>query len=479
MPSESSFFNKTFNWAVSLPIFFKIIGTGIIVAFTFGSVVLYQSRQIFAVTLYSVLEKEIKSMALLLVSNIEAPLATGDFFLVKQRLLDVMNVNPAICYGIVEDRYNRILVHTFSAPVAPDLMRFGREAKGYGSDVQFEVLNSSRGVIFEASAPIMHGIGGWLRLGLSDQMVKNTLEMLSRLLLVTLGFCMTIGMTLALYLTYLISRPVRNLLETTNRISRGDFTARATVYFGDEIGKLTQAFNQMAVSLEAYKLEVEEKESIRQALLEKIVGVQEDERKRIARDLHDHLGQMLSVLLLDIQEVFESCGGSPSGTDGIKQKINTLIDEVRRLAWGLRPAILDDYGLDNALTRYIQEIDKNTAIKIDYQYVYSDDVHERLPLQVEIVLYRIAQEAVTNVLRHAGTCTASVVFIRNAKETVLLIEDDGKGFILKKPERGTIDHLGLSGMRERAALIGAEFTVESFPGKGSTIRVRMQAGEEA
>ena len=258
MPSESSFFSKTFNWAVSLPIFFKIIGTGIIVACTFGSIVLYQSRQIFTVTLYSVLEKEIKSMALLLVSNIEAPLATGDFFLVKQRLQDVMKVNPAICYGIVEDRYNRILVHTFPSPVAQDLMRFGREAKGYGSDVQFEVLNSSKGVIFEASAPILHGVGGWLRLGLSDQMVINTLEMLSRLLLVTLGFCMTIGMTLALYLTYLISRPVRNLLETTNKISRGDFTARATVYFGDEIGKLTQAFNQMAVSLEAYKLEVEE-----------------------------------------------------------------------------------------------------------------------------------------------------------------------------------------------------------------------------
>jgi signal transduction histidine kinase len=479
MSTESSFFNAFYAKAVSLPIFFKIIGTGIIVAFTFGSVVLYQSRQIFAATLYSILENEIKAIALLLVSNIERPLATGDFFLVRQRLQEVMNLNPAICYGIVEDRGNKILVHTFPSEVAQDLMRFGLESKYYSSDVSFEVLNSSRGLIFEASAPILHGAGGWLRLGLTDQTVKNMLAMHTRLLLVTLGFCMTIGMTLALYLTYLISRPVRNLLETTNRISRGDFTARATVYFRDEIGKLAEAFNQMALSLEAYKLEVEEKESIRQALLEKIVGVQEDERKRIARDLHDHLGQMLSVLLLEIQEVFESVGGSTSGVDGIKQKINTLIDEVRRLAWGLRPAILDDYGLDNALTRYIQEIGKNTAIKIDYQYVFSDDIHERLPLQVEIVLYRIVQEAITNVLRHAGSCTASVVFIRNAKETVVLIEDDGKGFTLKKPERGTVDHLGLSGMRERAALIGAEFTVASCPGKGSTIRVRMQAEEEA
>ena len=195
--------------------------------------------------------------------------------------------------------------------------------------------------------------------------------------------------------------------------------------------------------------------------------------------MHDHLGQMLSVLLLDIQVAFENCGGSPSGIDGIKQKINTLIDEVRRLAWGLRPAILDDYGLDHALTRYIQEIGKNTAIKFDYQYVSSDNIHERLPLQTEIVLYRIAQEGITNVLRHSAAGTASVVFIRNSNETMLLIEDDGRGFTLKKPERDTIDHLGLSGMRERAALIGAEFTVESCPGKGSTIRVRMQTGEEA
>jgi signal transduction histidine kinase len=478
MASEGSLLAKIFNRAVSLPVFFKIIGTGIIVACTFGSIVLYQSRQIFRVTLYAIMEKEIKSLALMLVSNIQRPYATGDFFLVRQRLQDAMKVNPEVCYGIIEDRSHRILVHTFPGPVAHDLVRAGSAGVDNSSVLQFEVLTSSRGVIFEASAPILLGAGGWLRLGLSDQMVKDTLSMLTRLLLVTLGFCMTIGMTLALYLTYLISRPVHNLLETTKRIGRGDFTARATVFFKDEIGQLAAAFNQMGESLEAYTLDVQEKERTLQALIEKIVGVQEDERKRIAQDLHDHLGQMLSVLLLDIQESFDSRGGSTAAVDSIRKKINTLIDEVRRLAWGLRPAILDDYGLDTALTRYVQEISRTAMIKFDYQYMHADGVPERLPLQVEIVLYRIAQEAITNILRHSCARTASVIFIRGSAETMLLIEDDGKGFTLKKPEHGAIGHLGLTGMRERAALIGAAFTVESCPGKGTVIRVKLPAEEE-
>jgi signal transduction histidine kinase len=156
----------------------------------------------------------------------------------------------------------------------------------------------------------------------------------------------------------------------------------------------------------------------------------------------------------------------------IEKRLSELIDEVRQLAWGMHPSILDDYGLDKALERYVNNMSKVTRIAIDYQCLCPRQL-PRLPNRTEVALYRIAQEAITNIVRHANTKQASVVFMRNEHETILLVEDAGKGFDPAANSGSDFNHMGLLGMSERTSMLSGEFIVESVPGRGTTIRVKI------
>ncbi len=466
---------RLFTWLFSVPILLKIMGTGLLVAFIFGSVFLYQTGNSLSRTLYRILEERTRSMAVLLASQIERPIVTGELFAVKRQLMRLIESNPNLCYAIVEDRKNQIIVHTFEKSVPTDLVGLRSQQKPGSETV--EVFGSERGRIFEAAIPLVGGSAGQLRLGITDQMVTTEMSSLTWLLLLTLGLCMAIGLGLALFLTYILTRPIQNLLLATNQISEGKFEFRARVFSGDEVGKLAVAFNRMASGLQMFRREVKEKEAVRQALMEKIVLAQEEERASIARDLHDQLGQSLSALLLEIQSMREGEQKRDELCSTLESKTYRLIDEVRRLAWGMHPSILDDYGLNNALARYIDEISKASKLKIDYQYICPDKLG-RLPVRTEVTLYRIAQEAITNIVRHAHANHASVILMRDANDSLLLIEDDGLGFDPEKLDHNGLAHLGLIGMRERATLLGADFTLESTPGSGVTIRVKITQEKE-
>jgi signal transduction histidine kinase len=162
----------------------------------------------------------------------------------------------------------------------------------------------------------------------------------------------------------------------------------------------------------------------------------------------------------------------------IEITIRQIIDEVHRLAWGIRPSILDDYGLESALARHIEEVTKTARLEIDYQFI-SPDGSKRLPIGVELSLFRIAQEATANIIKHAKASHASFVVLRQPHEVTLLIEDNGQGFDLEATRKKCTSCLGLMGMQERVNLLGGSFVVESAPGEGTTIRVRIPLGEES
>ena len=143
----------------------------------------------------------------------------------------------------------------------------------------------------------------------------------------------------------------------------------------------------------------------------------------------------------------------------------------------MRPSILDDYGLDSALARQVEETSRHFGLKIDYQYTCLPDL-ERLPSQIEVSLYRVAQEALRNVVRHARATQCSVVVLRRRDEVTLLIEDDGHGFNVAAVEKIGNACLGLTGMKERVALLNGSCAIESTPGQGSIIRVRIPLNEE-
>jgi signal transduction histidine kinase len=339
------------------------------------------------------------------------------------------------------------------------------------------ILSSQEGMLFNTLVPILEGRAGSVLVGLTDRRIRSEITSLTHSLFWSLMLCASVGWGLALVLTEIVTRPVRDLVQAASRIREGDFHVRSEVGSADEIGHLASAFNDMAESLEIHRKDVQEKERVRESLLERIVQVQEEERKRVARELHDEVGQSLSALLLAIQ----SSRGNGKPTEELKTDLEhqttQLIGEVHRLAWGMRPSILDDFGLDSALSRLVQEIAKHSSTAIDYQYSAPPGA-ERPPSRVEVTLYRLAQEALSNVDRHSEAKRASVILLQLPHEVSLLVEDDGQGFELKSLDGGADDCLGIAGMKERVALVGGNLDLASEPGKGTTLRATIPLQED-
>jgi signal transduction histidine kinase len=213
----------------------------------------------------------------------------------------------------------------------------------------------------------------------------------------------------------------------------------------------------------------------RKQLLQQTVLAQEAERKRIARELHDSLGQYLTALQLGLSAIGRRVAADAGTTEELA-KLRALTAEigceVNRMAWELRPTALDDLGLETAITQYLEEWAERSRLHFDLQVSLGD---QRLPPTVETTVYRALQEAVTNVVRHADAERVAVILETTGRQLQLIVEDDGRGFPSEEMDSGDQRplRLGLLGMRERLALVGGKLEVESSPGLGTTLFVRV------
>ena len=216
-----------------------------------------------------------------------------------------------------------------------------------------------------------------------------------------------------------------------------------------------------------------EAERARTEFLTRLVFAQEDERRRIAREMHDQFGEQLTALAVRIRALKDACAtdatwrGHVESIETIAQRLDRDVDH---LVWELRPTALDDLGLRAALANYVQ--DWSTRVGIAAKLHTSGLLDERLPADAETALYRIAQEALTNVAKHARAANVDVILERRADTVLLIIEDDGVGFDPAGAGGGDRG-FGLLGMQERAGLVGAMLEIESAAGKGTTVLVRM------
>jgi len=216
-------------------------------------------------------------------------------------------------------------------------------------------------------------------------------------------------------------------------------------------------------------------EARRGKLLRRLVAAQEEERARIARELHDQLGQDLAALSLGLASLRRRAPDASADGGACEREIlalqelaQRLADEVHGVAWKLRPALLDDLGLHDALANLVAKWTQRSAVPVD---LYCELEGRRLPPEVETTLYRAVQEALTNVAKHAGARSVNVVLKLHSGLVRLVIEDDGCGFDAEEvlesgPARG---RLGLVGMSERVEQAGGSLEVESAPGKGTSI----------
>jgi PAS domain S-box-containing protein len=214
---------------------------------------------------------------------------------------------------------------------------------------------------------------------------------------------------------------------------------------------------------------------MRLRLLQRTVETQEDERKRISRDIHDHLGQELTALRLRVQAMDAEFGDDRELREHLQklQELATQIDStVDFLAWELRPNAVTEVGLEESLHNFVDEWSRQFKVKAEFHTIRL--ARERLTPLAEINLYRIAQESLNNIAKHADASNVNVLLEGRNGDVALIIEDDGKGFDLEeKADRR--EGLGLLGMGERAALLQGHVEIESAPGHGTTVHVRVPA----
>lgn len=209
-------------------------------------------------------------------------------------------------------------------------------------------------------------------------------------------------------------------------------------------------------------------------LLHLLVTAQEDERRRVARDLHDQLGQQLTALRLALSLTKEECGDDSklgAKIEQMQQLAQRVDEDVDFLAWELRPAALDDLGLVVALGNFLQEWSRHFDVQSEFHSTGLTE--QRLLPDVETCLYRIAQEVLNNVSKHAQASQVDVILERRDHNVVLIIEDNGVGFDTKQHGATTDGRgLGLIGLSERVGLVGGTLDIESAPDAGTTVYVR-------
>lgn len=268
-------------------------------------------------------------------------------------------------------------------------------------------------------------------------------------------------------------RPLFSLLWTIRAISAGKTQARANVTISDpEITELAQAFNGMLDQLEATRRG--------QAML--ILQAQEEERRRLSLELHDESGQTLTALLIHVEILNQSLQALPAtaiaedAREQLRAGLNNLtcltqdtLENIRTLAQQLRPGVLDDLGLHAALRWLAEDSRQRLQLPVELHLENVEDLLKEggCSALYETTLFRIAQESLTNVARHAHAQHASISLTHEQQHICLQISDDGCGFDASEQHAG----LGIAGMRERAALLGSTISVRSSPGKGTTVEV--------
>ncbi len=376
---------------------------------------------------------------------------------------------------------------------------------------RFVIASSQQDRLFKKSEPLsqlvvsvpLKKVPWLLNILQSKQEAFASLQAMKQRIFLIGIFFLLIALPLVWAVTDSIISPVQSLIAASKKISSGNLNDPVPISGEEELGVLGKVMDEMRIKLRDLMEEIEcvnrdlekrveartqevtglyhelkRKDQVRGVLLRKIISAQEEERKRIARDLHDDLSQTLATLLLALEEVRESVR-DPVGTAKIGriQELTVLaIDSIHRMIFDLRPAVLDDLGLAVAIRWYAEQ--RLKPLNISY-YFEGNALDLRMNSQVEIALFRIAQEAMNNIARHSKADNVMVSLESRNGSVLLIVEDDGVGFEHSndsgKDESG--HGFGLQGVKERVELLDGTLTIESSATFGTRILVSVPLEE--
>jgi signal transduction histidine kinase len=435
---------------LGVPVFVKVMGIALGMAVLLGAGMLWQIHQTWHAHLRHQLELDAQKFAFQMAEDCAGLSRADHTNELAAQLQHALPEFPDAAFAVLQDRGGTVLARAAVAepPTAASEMREVTVASGDGKCQ--------------------------LRLGINLARVNREVGWLTRRLALVTAIIALFGIVAAWWLTRIFSRPIEELVTLARAVKAGDYHIKAAIRANDEVGELASAFNEMTDALG-------QKETVRQQLLRQVIRAGEGERKRIARELHDHTGQALTSQIAALSALENQFRDEPlrQRLAELRQVTEQTLSEVHDLSVALRPSVLDDIGLMAALQRHCRLFAQRSGIQVSCADTGLDN--QRLPAEVELTLYRVVQEALTNAFRHGRAQRVHALVQRTETGVLATVQDNGCGFDARDWQKRCAEgnHLGLLGIEERVTLLGGEFCVESEPGKGVTVYAEIPLKEPA
>ena len=394
-------------------------------------------------------------------------------YIKKNNIINLMKVirnmryrNKDIRYIFIENNKGKVIASTFENGFPLKLLKIHNDRFKKISVVE---LKNMYGGVWDTSYPILKGKLGVVRVGILTKYSRIIANSFIGSLAIVIILIIFINIIIFSTLITFITKPIVKLTNGLKNVGGGDLTVELEeVKNNYELSESIHAFNKMIKRLRDAETIKLEKSKLMKEFTKKIMDAHEEERKRISRQLHDQIGQILANIKIRLKILENSDGINNKIKNDIKilrDNLSNDIELVHSMAKNLRPAIIDELGLFNAINYYIDDFVKISGIKVKSDFIGQSSCC-RLQPEIEIAIYRIVQEALLNVVSHSKATFVRIILECNKNEFRGVIEDNGIGFNYKE---GNVENLGLYGMIERAELLNGRLDIKSEKGKGTTI----------
>jgi signal transduction histidine kinase len=446
------YIRKLKDYLAGLPVLYKTTGIAVGMVGILAATMAWQIDHSYLQLEEQELREQARFIAEAIAASSAPMLRSGDSAGVQQMLRTLGGASPGT--GTV---IRRLEVQTAEG----ELFEYARRAT--------RTTTGSTNRVYEASVPLSASGAGHVRATLSDGHIGFELGWHKRRIMWTTVIIASIGMAAAWWLMRLVTRPILELVDVTRSVKTGDYKARAPVHAMDEVGELAVAFNDMMKALQ-------QKEIINRRLTRKLLSSEEELRKCLAHELQDQTGQALASLIAGLAAL--ESGADTRALPEMRSLAAKTLGELHDLSLSLRPSALEDLGLVSALEKFCRDVSERFSVKVNCSAVGLDDAR-RLASEIEVALYRIGQEALTNAVRHGQARSIEVLLQRKESSVLAVIEDNGQGFDTSEWRQCCLrnDRLGLLSIEERAALLGGSLRVESQPGGGTRLFVEIPLQE--
>ncbi|MHC1764796.1 MAG: ATP-binding protein [Verrucomicrobiia bacterium] len=427
-------------WLLGMPVFVKVLGISLGMAVVLGAGMFWQINQTWRRLLLRDLDQRGQAFADEIAIQSSELVQSGRSRDLADQLAHSVAESPDVTRVVVRERNGTVLAEVR-----------GQDASRTGSGTRTFSAAFTKG---------FHVAQVEMSTGRAEYEVRWLTGRLAR----TMSIIGLLGVLASWGWARLVSRPIEELAELARAVKAGNYAVEAPVLAKGEVGELAQAFNEMTAA-------VAHKESVRQQLLRQIISASEEERKRIARELHDHTGQLLTsqIAVLSVLESQAQDDRNRSRIAEVRGLAEQMLDGIHHLSLALRPSVLDDLGLLPALERHCRSFGQRFNLGVTCRGLGLEN--GRLPPDMELVIYRVVQESLTNAVRHGQATKVRVLVQKTDTAALVTVKDNGQGFDSERWREASAagGRLGLLGIEERVTLLKGSFCVDSRPGHGATV----------